>query len=226
MTSTSSPSIATHAHGAEAHRRTAALLACGIVAGPLFVAVVLAQALTRSGFDPRLHPLSLLSLGELGWIQIANFMLTGLLVLASAVGMRRALPGDRAATWGPRLIGIYGVALVWAGVFVADPADGYPTAASADPVTWHGMLHNLAPIGTSLALIVACLVFARRFAGLGQRGWAASSVATAAVSLVLGAVAVPAGDFRLMLLGGAAIWLWAAAVTAHIRNDVEKGHLA
>ena len=42
------------------------LLACGVIAGPLFVAVWLAQALTREGFDPTYHPLSLLSLGDLG----------------------------------------------------------------------------------------------------------------------------------------------------------------
>ena len=38
--------------------RTRALLACGVVAGPLFVAVGLAQLLTREGFDPTRHPLS------------------------------------------------------------------------------------------------------------------------------------------------------------------------
>jgi hypothetical protein len=41
------------------------LLASGILAGPLFVAVGLIQAFTRVGFDLRRHALSLLSLG--GW---------------------------------------------------------------------------------------------------------------------------------------------------------------
>jgi hypothetical protein len=40
------------------------------------------------------HPLSLLGLGGLGWIQITNFMVTGFMVagppfVAAAVGMRR-----------------------------------------------------------------------------------------------------------------------------------------
>ena len=70
---------------------TARLLACGIVAGPLFLAVWLVQALTRDGYDPTYHPLSLLSLGDLGWIQIANFVVTGGLYLACAIGMRQAL---------------------------------------------------------------------------------------------------------------------------------------
>ncbi len=39
------------------------LLLCGAIAGPLFVLIVLIQDYTRSSFDPRLQPLSLLSLG-------------------------------------------------------------------------------------------------------------------------------------------------------------------
>jgi Protein of unknown function (DUF998) len=59
--------------------QTARLLGCGIVAGPLFLAVVFLQAFTRDGFDLSRHPLSLLSLGELGWVQMANFVVTGVL---------------------------------------------------------------------------------------------------------------------------------------------------
>ena len=54
---------------------TETLLRCGIAAGPLYILVGLGQILTREGFDMRRHPLSLLSNGELGWIQIANFLL-------------------------------------------------------------------------------------------------------------------------------------------------------
>ena len=58
------------------------LLVCGAAAGPLYIAVGLAQMLTREGFDMRRHALSLLSNGELGWIQIANFLVSGALVVA------------------------------------------------------------------------------------------------------------------------------------------------
>jgi len=40
--------------------------ACGIVAGPVFLATALTQAYTRDGFDLARHPISLLSLGDLG----------------------------------------------------------------------------------------------------------------------------------------------------------------
>src|SRR5262249_56988045 len=74
-----------------------ALLASGAVAGPFFTISVVLQILTRPGFDIRRHPISLLSLGDLGWIQIATFVLTGLAIAAAAVGMRRALPSGRGA---------------------------------------------------------------------------------------------------------------------------------
>ncbi|MPZ96334.1 MAG: DUF998 domain-containing protein [Propionibacteriales bacterium] len=160
---------------------TRRLLTCGVVAGPLYVLVAGLQVLTRDGFDLGRHPLSLLSVGDLGWIQIANFVVSGLLFVASAVGMRRALRSGRASTWGPRLVGTFGVGLVWAGVFVADPADGFPAGTPAGTPTdasWHAILHNIAPAVAFLALIAACFVFARRFAQRGQRGWAAYSAAT------------------------------------------------
>ena len=84
------------------------LLVSGIVAGPLFVIASLAQAFTRTGFDLGRHPISLLSLGSLGWVQIANFVVSGVLYLAGAIGMRDALRPGRGSTWGPLLVGAHG----------------------------------------------------------------------------------------------------------------------
>jgi hypothetical protein len=167
---------------------TRRLLACGIVAGPLFLVVALIQAFTRDGFDLRRHPISLLSLGELGWIQVANFTVAGGLFLACAVGMRRVLRNGRGATWGPRLVGVLGVGLIMGGVFLTDAGAGFPPGAPAgapEQISWHGILHNLAPILAMDGMLVGCLVFARRFAALGQRGWVLASVAAAVSVLVL-----------------------------------------
>ncbi len=89
-------------------RITKSLLGYGVIAGPVFVVVSLAQALTRPGFDPARHAWSLLSNGDLGWIQVTNFVAAGLMTAALAVGLRRAGAG----TWAPRLIGVYGLSLV------------------------------------------------------------------------------------------------------------------
>src|SRR5215813_11948966 len=77
---------------------TRALLTCGVIAGPLYIAVGVTQMFIRPGFDIQRHALSLLSNGDLGWIQIANFIVTGLLVIAGALGMRRVLRGSRGGT--------------------------------------------------------------------------------------------------------------------------------
>src|SRR6516164_11303750 len=105
---------------------TRALLTCGVVAGPLFTVVGLTQAFTRPGFDLTRHALRLLENGDLGWIQISSFLLTGLLFVACAVGMRRTLRGSRGGTWGPLLIAVMGVGLIGAAFFRADPGLGFP----------------------------------------------------------------------------------------------------
>src|SRR5829696_5839301 len=99
---------------------TRALLACGVAAGPLYVVVGAIEAFAREGFDPTRHDLSLLANGKWGWIHVALLVTSGLLTVLGAVGMRRAL-GGRGGTWGPLLLGVYGVGLIGAGLFVADP---------------------------------------------------------------------------------------------------------
>jgi Protein of unknown function (DUF998) len=175
--------------------RTRALLLCGAVAGPLYLGVGLIEAFTRPGFDIRRHDLSLLANGDLGWVHMADLIVTGLLVIAGAVGMRRALAAGRGRAWGPLLVGVYGAGLVAAGFFTADPALGFPpgTPADAHTISWHGLLHFVSGGVGFLSLIAGCFVFARRFAGDGERGWAAYSAFTGVVFL-LGFAGIAAGS--------------------------------
>jgi hypothetical protein len=203
----------------ESARRTQMLLACGAVAGPLFIVVALTQALTRAGFDPVKHPASLLSVGDLGWIQITNFVVTGLLFVASAVGMRRVLLPGRAATWGPRLIGAFGVALIAGGVFVADPGLGFPPGTPEGvpaEMSWHAAVHAVAPVVGFLALSLACFVLARRSYGLREPGWATFSVIIGIVIQALGGVSSATLNFiplwSAMVLG----FGWASAQAARL----------
>ena len=76
---------------------TRMLLGAGVIAGPLFVCTAAVQVLTRDGFDLRRHPLSMLALGEHGWIQVINFILAGVLSLIFAVGVARGCRTGRAA---------------------------------------------------------------------------------------------------------------------------------
>ena len=147
-----------------AARVTKSLLGYGVIAGPFYVVTSLAQALTRDGFDPTKHAWSLLSNGALGWIQITNFLLTGLMTIAAAVGLRRARGGGAGHVWAPRLLGTYGACLIAVGIFCADPAQGFPVGTpDKAAVSWHGMAHLAVGSVGFLCLIVSCFVMARRF---------------------------------------------------------------
>jgi hypothetical protein len=203
---------------ASADTQTSRLLACGIVAGPLFLAVGLTQAFTRDGFDLSRHPLSLLSLGDLGWIQIANFVVSGGLYVACAVGMRRVLRPGRGGTWGPLPVGALGAGLVLAGVFVADAGAGFPQGApaGAPEISWHGVLHEAGFVLANLGMVAGCLVFARRFAGLRQWGWTGASVGTAAVVLVLAAWPDLDDVSVRLVVASAVLYSYVGALAAHL----------
>ncbi len=65
---------------------TGVLLICGVVAGPIYIIVGGIEMLTRPGFDPTRHDLSLMSNGDWGWIHISLLVLTGLLTIAGQLG--------------------------------------------------------------------------------------------------------------------------------------------
>jgi uncharacterized protein DUF998 len=208
-------------------KMTKVLLACGVVAGPVYLIVGLVQAFTRPGFDITRHDLSLLSNGDLGWIQVANLIITGLLVIASAVGMRQALYDGIGKTWGPLLVGVYGLGLIGAGIFKADPAMGFPVGTPADAMTIsaHGLLHFVTGGVGFLALIAACFVFARRFATLDQRGWAAYSVITGMVFFAgFFGIASGSGNSWTVLglwIGVVFAWTWISAMTRRLMIGIQ-----
>ena len=169
------------ARQAEAPTTTRTLLALGAGAGPLYVIVGLAQILTREGFDWTRHALSLMSNGPWGWVQVANFLLSGLLVLAGAIGLKRGLAIGRGRTAGPLFVAIYGLGLIGAAFFSADPALGFPPGTPDGPpavITTHGLLHFVSGGIGFLGLIAACFVLAARFRGEGRSSWMWFSLAT------------------------------------------------
>ena len=167
--------------------RTDPLLGAGLAAGPVLGLTWLAQGLVRDGYDFGRHPMSLLALGEGGWVQIANFCVTGGLMIGCAAGLRRVLTGGPGARWIPRLTGAIGAGLVAAGVFPADPGAGFPEGApaGAPELSWHGILHEASHLAVVAAWIALCFVLRTRFARQGDRGWARASVAVVPIALVL-----------------------------------------
>jgi len=204
-------------------RVTRSLLAYGVIAGPFYVVVSLAQALTREGFDLSRHAWSLLANGGPGWIQIANFVLTGAMTVAGAVGLRRALAADERVrtgrTWAPLLLGVYGASLVGAGVFRADPAQGFPVGApETTAISWHGALHFAVGGAGFACLIAACFVLARRYARGGQRGLAWFSGVTGVVFFAgfAGIASGSHGPTTLAFVAAVLVaWAWVSTVSLH-----------
>ena len=202
---------------------TTALLRCGVIAGPLYIIVGAIQVLIRPGFDVRYNVLSQMALGDLGWIQTANFAVSGLLVMAGAIGIGRALHSSRGATWAPRLIGIYGAGLVGAAIFSADPGFGFPPGTPAGmPTTMstHALIHFALGGIAFFSIIGACFVLARRFGKNGEHGWARYSALTGAFFLVA-FLGTASGSglvaFTLALwLGIGLAWVWLSAVSGRL----------
>lgn len=208
--------------------RTRALLLAGAIAGPLYIAVGLIEAFARPGFDIRRHDLSLLANGDLGWIHVTLLIVSGLLVIAGAVGMSRALASGPGRTWGPLLLGVYGIGLIGAGFFSADPALGFPpgTPADAHSISGHGLMHFVFGGVGFLSLIAGCFVFARRFAGGGERGWVAYSVFTGVVFfLSFVGIAAGSGNGWTILgfwIGVVLAWSWITAMALRLIGAQER----
>jgi hypothetical protein len=153
------------------------LLRSGVIAPVLFFVVFLIEGATRANYNALQHPVSSLEIGELGWMQRTNFVVSGGLIIAFAVGLKRRLGG----LWRPLLIGLVGVGLIGAGVFAADPISGYPPGTPMIPDrTTEGKLHDALSSLVFLGLPVACFVFAKS----GSRAWAVCSIASGVAFLV------------------------------------------
>lgn len=202
------------------------LLSCGVIGPLLFIVVFLIEGATRPDYSAWHHFVSSLSQGERGWMQIANFIVCGLLIFCFAFGLRRVLYPGHGSTWAPILLGSFGLGLIGAGVFVTDTVLGYPPDAPTT-ATLHGMLHDLVSLVVFAALPAACFVIARRFAGdPAWRGWAAYSIATGILVVVFFIIAgafaqpdpaAPAGLFqRISIIIG---WSWIALLALRLMHQ-------
>jgi len=101
-----------------------ALAAAGIVAPILFTALVVAQTLFRPGHSFVSLPSSALAAGPYGWVQDANFIVTGLLMSAYGLGLHLGVRQGRGGLIGPALLVLSGLGLAGAGLFPARDATG------------------------------------------------------------------------------------------------------
>lgn len=160
------------------NRGSIRVLAAAGIAGPvLFAVTTVALGLLRPGFSFVADPLVALVFGTGGWVQRANLMVVGLLLMVFAVGLHRALPRTRWGAAGPALLALSGVGPVLAGF--------------TDPVPPHFML----VFGSAT---VAFVLLSRRMArDPGWRGLSGYTLGTAIAIVVVvplhSALALPVG---------------------------------
>ncbi|TLP71238.1 DUF998 domain-containing protein [Nesterenkonia sphaerica] len=203
---------------------TRSLLGYGVLAGVFYVTLGLGQAFMRDGFDLSRHSLSLLANGPWGWVQTLNFAVTGLMVLAASVGIARALRPARLAL---TLVAIYGGSLIVAGVFPADPMDGFPPGAptgAADEMSTAGFVHLAAGGIGFVALAAAFVALGASFAARGHTTMARSSRLSAAVLLLafLAGAATATSILGVVLLWIAVLvgWGWLATTSVALYRAV------
>jgi hypothetical protein len=199
--------------------RTRSLLMCGVLAGPIYLAVGIAQGLVREGFDFGRHPLSVLANGPGGWVQTVNFVVTGLLVVAAAVGFQRVLRATSRATG--IFLGAFGVSMLVAAVCRADAVDGFPVGTPLGPPTvlsTLGLLHFAAGALGFVALALSCLIASRAMSRRGERTLSLLSLLSGVI-ILLGffSVAVPnsspvLGIWIAVVVG----WAWLAVMSRRL----------
>ncbi|MFC7713175.1 DUF998 domain-containing protein [Nonomuraea recticatena] len=195
------------------------LLLAGALAGPAFFASAIAQVLTREGFDITRHPISQLATGDLGWIQIATFVLAGLGGLALAAGVGRTITegvGRRAL---PIFVGIFGAGLVCAGLFTMDPENGFPAGTPDGPaaqMSWHGVAHSVAAAVSFAALAVAAIVLTVRYA---RRRAVLPAVSSGAAALVLLLPMSPDHMSIQVAVNGLVAFTWTTVLALSLRRS-------
>lgn len=161
----------------------AAMLLCGILGSFIFTLAWLVEGMTRSAYNAWQQPISALSLGPGGWVQSASFLTFGALLGCSARGWRMVLRPGRGSIAIPLLKGLTALGLIVDGIFVQDPANGYPRGSVAPAIpSLHGTIHLAGAVVAITALALTCFVFSWRFAR--DAHWHAWAVG-AAVSGVL-----------------------------------------
>jgi Protein of unknown function (DUF998) len=209
------------------------LLTCGAIAGPLFIIIFLVEGATRANYNPLRHPVSSLALGDFGWMQVVNFILAGFLMLAFALGLRLILRDQKGSFWGPLLVGIWGIGLLGAGLFLTDPVSGYPPGTPdllLNP-TEHGELHDQISLLGFLALTVACFIFCYHFVTRGEQGWALYSAITGIlfpIGMILASVAF-SQNASLVAFGGLIQrvtvtigWIWLSLLSVHLLKTLPE----
>jgi hypothetical protein len=186
---------------------TAAAIA-GMMGPALFGSVLLTLSALEYAFmlgigwrpvaDPAGAWPSALALGPFGLVQVANFVVSGLLLAFFALGLHLGTTNGHGSPLGPALLFVAGTAMTLMG-FETDPI------RRVEPRSLHGLIHDAAYVIFVLAFLAALFSLWRRFeADPSWRGHARYTLATGILAVLL------------LLLPGVAYYLFIVALLAWI----------
>lgn len=167
----------------------------GLVAGPLFVGIIIVTTIlewdylhdqwgwdaVNLRYEGAAYP-SGLSTGPFGFLQIANFFVTGCLVLLLTAGL---VPTLRAGA--SRIVTRVGLTVMGLALIASSaPTDfHYRPTTSVDPTTWHGWVHGVAFYLLMLGSLIASIAAARAMRRTpAWRSWALPTLVPAVAILV------------------------------------------
>ena len=177
-----------------------------------FLAVIAVEDVLRGDLSATRHWISHLSIGTWGWVNIADLAFGGVTLLLLA----RRVRGHASGRWSARWVGLTGLGLVVAAVFISDAPPG---TRYDDAVTWTGQVHDAGGALTFIGLFASCLATRRLVSARWgivaavtvATGWIAAS-AMAAIDYADPAMQLPAGlAERVAMLAGIG-WLIGLAV--------------
>jgi hypothetical protein len=180
---------------------TVAALA-GMVGPVLFGTVLLALTtleydfMLRIGWHPVTDPAgawpSGLALGPYGSLQVANFVVSGILLMLFALGLHLGTTNGRASRIGPGLLFVAGMAMALMS-FETDPI------RRVGPRTLHGLIHDVAFVLFIFTLLGALFSLWRRFTTDPRwRGHARYTLATGMLAMIF--LLLPSVGYYLFIL--------------------------
>jgi hypothetical protein len=186
---------------------TAAAIA-GMMGPALFGSVLLTLSALEYAFmlgigwrpvaDPAGAWPSALALGPFGLVQVANFVVSGLLLAFFSLGLHLGTTNGHGSPLGPALLFVAGTAMALMG-FKTDPI------GRVEPRSLHGLIHDAAFVTFVLCFVTALFLLWRRFeADPRWRGHARYTLATGIIAVLL------------LLLPGVAYYLFIVALLAWI----------
>jgi hypothetical protein len=145
------------------------------------------------------------------------------LTVLFALGVARVLRPGRGAVWGPRLLGLFGLAYAVGGALTADPAAGFPPgAAEVVASTWQGAVQNASRGISTVLLVATSALIAWHSAGAGRRGWAwfhglyGAAVPIAFAVLTAVNSAVGGYPYALAVVFLVLPWIWVTALAVQL----------